>query len=46
MEVNEWFAISEDYNSLPINIGVSSFATSNDCKQLAVINTVVLHTAS
>ena len=38
--------ISEDYSSLPINVWAPSFATSNNGKQLIVINTVVLLTAS
>ena len=46
MEVNERFAISEDYTSLPINVGAPSFATGNDCKQLIIMNTVVSLTTS
>ena len=44
-EVNERFVISEDYSSLPINVGAPSFAISNNCKQLTVINTIVLLTS-
>ena len=44
MEVNERFVICENYSSLPINVGVPSFAISNNCKQLIVINTVVFLT--
>ena len=44
MEVNERFVISEDYSLLPINVGAPSFATSSNCKQLMVMNTVVLLT--
>ena len=44
MKVNERFVITKDYSLLPINIGVPSFATSKDCKQLMVMNTVVLLT--
>ena len=41
MKVNERFVISEDYNLLPINIEAPSFATSNNCKQVMVMNTVI-----
>ena len=44
MELNERFVISEDYSSLPINIGVLSFATSNNCEQLTFMDTIVLIT--
>ena len=44
MEVNERFVISDDHSSLPINVGVPSFATSCNCKQLIVINIVVFLT--
>ena len=41
MEVNERFAISEDYSVLPINVEAPSFAISNNCKQLMVMKTIV-----
>ena len=41
MEVNERFVISENYSSLSINIGVPSFATSNDYKWLMGMDTKV-----
>ena len=41
MEVIERFLIHDDYRALPINVGAISFATSNDCKKLTAINTVV-----
>ena len=44
MEVNERFVVSDDYSLLPINVGVPSFATSDDCKQFMVMNTIVLLT--
>ena len=44
MEVNERFVISEDYSSLPINVGMPSFAISNNCKQHIAMNTIVLIT--
>ena len=44
MEVNERFVILDDYSSLPINVGLLSFAISNNCKQLIVMNTIVLPT--
>ena len=34
-------AISVDYSLLPINVGAPSFATSNNGKQLTVMNTIV-----
>ena len=46
MGINERFMISEDYSLLPINVVAPSFATSNNCKQLMVKNTVVSLTAS
>ena len=46
MEVNERFAIGDDYSSLPINIRVPSFAISNNFKKLMAMNTAVLLTTS
>ena len=44
VEVNEMFVIHNDYNLLPINVGVQIFATSNDCKHPIVMNTIVFLT--
>ena len=41
MEVNERFIISDDYNLLPINVGAPNFATSNNCKQLIAMSSIV-----
>ena len=42
--MNERFAIHDDYSSLPINIGVPSFAICNNYKRLMVMNTVAFLT--
>ena len=42
--MNERFIISEDNNSLPINIRGPSFAISNNFKKFMVINTVIFPT--
>ena len=44
MEVNERFVICENYSSLPINVGAPSFAINNNCKQITIMNAVVLLT--
>ena len=36
--------IGDDYTSLPINVGVPSFATNDNCKQLTDINIVFFNT--
>ena len=46
MEVNGKFIISDDYSSLPINVGMLCFATSKNYKQLKVTYTVVFPTNS
>ena len=40
VNVKERFMISDDYSSLPINVGIISFAKSNNCKKLMVMNTI------
>ena len=41
VEVNARIVIHDNYSPLPINVGAPSFATSNDCKQLMLMSTVV-----
>ena len=41
MEVEYRFVMREDYSLLPINVAVPRFATSNDCKQFMVVDTIV-----
>ena len=45
IEVNERFIISDDYSLLPINVGAPNFATSNNCKQLTIMKTIVFLTS-
>ena len=46
MEVKYRFIFSDSYSSLPIIIGAPSFAASNDCKQLTLMNTIAFLTTS